>query len=355
MDRYVGLDVHAETCTLAVIGPSGRRLTSRVVETNGRALVDAVRAIPGQLHLCMEEGTQSAWLYKILEPHVAEIAVIVPKETRGAKDDLRDAWARAEELRTGAISTRVYKPRKHMAMLRCAARAYRLANQDLVPTKNRLKAVFRSRGIVVDAGVYDARARGEWLKKLVPAHRQLAECLGREIGRPATAEGRGRGVVAAGSENASDHTQAEDSAGHGTRADGAARGHRRDTRSLPEPAAVLELLRAGCRHAFVLGLEAWTGRTLGPWRGAPDARTDKEAASDPESGVQGGRAHGTQMSDQPLRQDYERMLQQGTKPNLARLTIARRIAAIVLSMWKHKEVYDPKRHKASATTYRAPS
>ncbi len=42
MDRYVGLDAHAETCTQAVMGPSGRRLTSRVVETNGRALVEAI-------------------------------------------------------------------------------------------------------------------------------------------------------------------------------------------------------------------------------------------------------------------------------------------------------------------------
>ena len=33
----------------------------------------------------------------------------------------------------------------------------------------------------------------------------------------------------------------------------------------------------------------------------------------------------------------------GTKPNLARLTIARQIAAIVLALWRSKEVYDPKR------------
>jgi hypothetical protein len=32
MDRYVGLDAHAETCTVAVMGPTGKRLTSRVVE-----------------------------------------------------------------------------------------------------------------------------------------------------------------------------------------------------------------------------------------------------------------------------------------------------------------------------------
>ena len=76
MDRYVGLDGHARSCTLGVIGPSGKRLKSMVVETNGQALVEAVRGIAGQVHLCLEEGTQSAWLYELLAPHVgaAELA-----------------------------------------------------------------------------------------------------------------------------------------------------------------------------------------------------------------------------------------------------------------------------------------
>ena len=72
-----------------------------VVETNGRALVEAVRGIPGRVHVCLEEGTQSAWLYELLKPHVAEIVVAVAPEKKGAKDDRRDAWARADELRTG--------------------------------------------------------------------------------------------------------------------------------------------------------------------------------------------------------------------------------------------------------------
>jgi len=40
MDRYIGLDAHASSCTVAVVGPSGRRLHSQVVETNAGALED---------------------------------------------------------------------------------------------------------------------------------------------------------------------------------------------------------------------------------------------------------------------------------------------------------------------------
>src|SRR5512139_1155022 len=124
MERYVGLDSHARSCTLGVMSGGGRRLQTLVVETNGRALVEAVRGIGGRVHVCLEEGTQSAWLYELLKPHVAEIVVSMPSKRKGSKDDQRDAWARAEELRIGAVETRVYKAPQRLAALRSAVRAY---------------------------------------------------------------------------------------------------------------------------------------------------------------------------------------------------------------------------------------
>jgi transposase len=56
----------------------------------------------------------------------------------------------------------------------------------------------------------------------------------------------------------------------------------------------------------------------------------------------------TQLPNEPLHGDYERMLRSGIKPNLAKLTLARKIAAMVLSMWKHQEAYDPQRHRSTA-------
>jgi transposase len=58
----------------------------------------------------------------------------------------------------------------------------------------------------------------------------------------------------------------------------------------------------------------------------------------------GAAMHVLKMSEHPLYLAYEKMLENGTKPNLARLTIARRIASAVLAIWKHKEEYDPARH-----------
>src|SRR5690349_7381380 len=61
-----------------------------------------------------------------------------------------------------------------------------------------------------------------------------------------------------------------------------------------------------------------------------------------------GAAHqvASQMTGHPLNGDYERLIQGGMKPNLAQVTIARRIAAAVLAMWKHGEVYEAKKHES---------
>ena len=48
MERYIGLDAHASSCTLAVVGPSGKRLGSHVVETNARALTRGAQGDPPQ-------------------------------------------------------------------------------------------------------------------------------------------------------------------------------------------------------------------------------------------------------------------------------------------------------------------
>ena len=91
MGRYIGMDVHAASCTLAVISEKGRKLRDYPIETNGQALVEAVRMIPGHKHLVFEEGLQSAWLYETLRPHVDEIVVAGITESRGPKSDKRDA------------------------------------------------------------------------------------------------------------------------------------------------------------------------------------------------------------------------------------------------------------------------
>jgi predicted NBD/HSP70 family sugar kinase len=57
MTRYIGLDVHASNCTLAVVTETGKRSSWEVVETTPAALIDAVKGVTGHKALLMEECT----------------------------------------------------------------------------------------------------------------------------------------------------------------------------------------------------------------------------------------------------------------------------------------------------------
>jgi transposase len=174
----IGLDVHAASCTVAIISQAGKRLKDFPVETNGQALVEAIRMIPGRKHLVFEEGLQSAWLYEILSPHVDETVVAGVTESRGQKNDTRDAYGLAEKLRTGALAKRIFKAPREFSLLRELARMHLTVVRDVVRVQSRLKSLYRSRGIPASGGsVYSAREREDWEKRLPASARRRAARL----------------------------------------------------------------------------------------------------------------------------------------------------------------------------------
>lgn len=54
----------------------------------------------------------------------------------------------------------------------------------------------------------------------------------------------------------------------------------------------------------------------------------------------------TANKQQPLYQKYLELVEAGTKPDMARLTLARKIAAISLAVWKKKEAYNPAAYRS---------
>jgi hypothetical protein len=59
MERYIGLNPHAASSTLAIVSETGKRLRDFPAETNGRGLLEAIRAIPGRRHRIFEEGPRA--------------------------------------------------------------------------------------------------------------------------------------------------------------------------------------------------------------------------------------------------------------------------------------------------------
>jgi transposase len=287
-------------------------------------------------------------LHEILEPEVSEIVVVSPPETRGAKDDLRDAWSRAEELRVGAIRTRVYKAPKHWTGLRSAAAIYRMAIQDVVRAKNRLKAVFRARGILADAGVYEEKGGGKWLKELpVTGHRPAAEWLARQLDQLGPLREEAEAWLLKEAKAHPIIKTLSTAPGMGP------------LRTAQMVAIVITPHRFRTRRQFwsYCGLAIVT-RSSSDWVPGPSGKWTRAVVRQTRGlnrkrqpvlkAIFKGAATTviTQLHGHPLHGDYERMVQSGIKPNLAKLSLARRIAAIVLAMWKREEVYDPERHKS---------
>lgn len=348
MEGYIGLDVHAQSCTLAVVSGTGRRLKQEVVETNGAALKQALRAIPSPKKICLEEGTQSAWLYELLRGEADDVVVTMPSKRPGPKDDARDALMLAESLRTNSGLRRVYKSVGPYSELRAAVRSYQLLRNDVMRVKNRLKALFRSRGLQPPrAAVYQERPEHDlWAEKLPKEHRHSAEVLLAEL----------QAIERLWAQ--ADERLLEASKAH------------RIVKLLSTAPAIGPIRSAVIvatvvtPHRFRTKRQFWAYCGLGiVMRSSADWVKDRKgqwvrAQTQQSLGLNRNRsgalkevfksaAHqvATLMTTHPLHQDYQRLVDGGLKPNLAMLTMARRLAAAVLAMWKNEEAYDPSRHK----------
>jgi transposase len=351
MQRYIGIDVHSKSCTVAVVDGTGKHVGQHVVETNGAALVECLKMIPGERHVCLEEGTQSAWLYEILTPHAQDLAVVNVTESRGPKSDERDAFGLAEKLRQGNLERRVFKELGPYRKLRELARVYAMVVRDVVRVQNRIKSFMRSRGVAVTGKtVYGSEGREAYVKKLPEGTREAVTTLyalydvEKEIRKRAEKELLQE-----------------------------ARGHRLagvlETCPGIGPIRAAQLLPIVVTpHRFRTARQFWSYAGLGiVMRSSADWVRD-QAGNWQHARVEKTRGlnlvHNHQLKaifkgaattvvkqwhDDPLYRDYERLLAGGTKPNLAKLTLARKIAAIVLAMWKQEEVYDPEKHRKPAT------
>ena len=167
--KFAAADVHAATTTFAVLDDSGKFVMETVVETKAESLLSVVKSITGAVHLTFEEGTHAAWLYDLVRPHVAELLVCNPRKNRndsGNKSDRIDARQLARWLRSGDLSP-VYHGHEGTKVLKELVRGYENLVADSVRTKNRLKAVYRSQGESTSGGdVYKLEHREEWLSKL---------------------------------------------------------------------------------------------------------------------------------------------------------------------------------------------
>ena len=167
--KFVAFDVHAKTTTFVVLNDRGKVVTQGVTETTASSLLSLVQGISGNVQLTFEEGTHAAWLYEILNGRVAKLVVCNPRKNRSRqenKNDRVDALQLARWLRSGDLSP-VYHGDHGTKTLKELVRGYENLVDDRTRVKNRLKAVYRSRGLLTPGrDVYKPDEREDWLSKL---------------------------------------------------------------------------------------------------------------------------------------------------------------------------------------------
>jgi len=144
--KYIGMDVHKETISIAVLTSSGKRVMESVIETRASTVVQFVQGLRGDLHVTLEEGTWAAWPYDLLRAHFVEVLVCDPRNALlnvGNKNDCIDAYKLAELLRSNLLRL-VYHGEHDVRTLKELSRSYLTLSGDLARVMTRLKAVYRS-------------------------------------------------------------------------------------------------------------------------------------------------------------------------------------------------------------------
>jgi transposase len=342
--KYIALDVHQSTISAAVLDGEGKLIQQAVLATQASTLLDFLAGLRGELHVTFEEGTHSAWLYDLLVRRVAKLVVCNPRKNAllkaGNKSDTVDARKLADLLRAGLLSP-VYHGQNSTAAVKHLGRSYAALTEDSTRIMGRLKALYRSQAIAC-AGQkpYGSRHREEWLAQLTESGLQrrarrlyqqldLVQELRREARHDLILECRKhreakllrsipwlgpiRAALLIGRVQTPHRFRSK-------RQFWAYCGLALETRSSADYQIVNGQLERRQKPVFIRGLNLNHNHDL--------KNLFKSAATTASA------------SSGPFRSFYENLLIKGMKPELARLTLARKMAAITLHVWKKGEPFD---------------
>ena len=350
--KYIGLDVHQASISVAVLEEDGRLVMQSVISTRASAMLEFLSGLRGTLQVTFEEGTYSTWLYDLLVRRVSKVVVCNPRKNallkKGNKSDRIDALKLAELLRSGMLAP-VYHGENSARTLQELTRSYLTLTQDTTRVMSRIKAIYRSQTIVYGGTkLYTRRHRPEWLNQLKqPGLLRRAERLYEQLDVLQQLRQQAKQELMVESQK---HTVCA------------------RLRTIPYlgpiRAAVLAA-RVQTPHRFRskrqfwgycgLGLETRSsadyqqidGR-LQPTRKKVLIRGLNVDHNHDLKNIFKGAAMSASIFPGPLQEFYQERVAAGIKPQMAQLTLARKIAAIALTIWKKGDSFDPAKLKTQA-------
>jgi len=350
--KYIGLDVHQATISVAVLDSSGKLVMEAILETKAETILQFIHGLRGSLRVTLEEGTCAAWLHDVLKPNVAQVLVCDPRKNAlikaGNKSDRTDARKLADLLYLDKLHP-VFHGETGNRALKELARSYLALTRDTTRVMNRLKALYRSWAIpCAGQRVYAPRYRSEWLAKISEAgvHRRAEiyyqqfdalRSLREQVRRDLLAEGRKHKAM-------------------------------KLLRQIPSigpirAALLIALMQTPHRFRTKRQLWAYCGLALktstsGEYRIVEGRlkRARKFLAirglnvnhNHDLKNIFKGAATRAAAVPGPFQEFHAGLVARGMKPTMARLTLARKIAAITLIVWKKGVDFDAEHLKQQA-------
>jgi transposase len=350
--KYIGMDVHKEAISIAVMDSAGKLVMESILETKAATILEFIQGLRGTLQVTFEEGTWAAWLYDLVKPYVTEVTVCNPRRNallnEGNKSDKIDARKLAELLR-GKLLKSVYHGQNGLRTLKELARSYLTISKDLTRVMNRVKALYRSWAIAC-AGqqVYAPHHRSEWLSKIRQAGvRRRAEYFYLELDALRALRQGVRGDLLAESRKHS-----------------ATKWLRQIPCIGPIRAALLiALIQTPYRFRTKRQLWTYSGLAIETHDSAQfryvagqlqrsrkpqQLRGLNENHNHDLKNVFKGAATMASRGAGPFHDFYQALLAKGMRPSMARLTLARKMATITLTVWKKGEGFDAKHLRQQA-------
>ena len=342
--KYIGMDVHKESISIAVMNAAGKIVMECIIETKASMIVQFIDGLRGDLYVTFEEGTSAAWLYDLLKPRVTKLVVCDPRKNKsmreGNQNDKIDARRLAELLRLDHL-TPIYHGEHGLRTLKELVRTYLAVTKDLARVTTRVKAIYRSWAIPCSGKqVYAVCHRADWLAKINhPGVRRRAEFYYLQLDALRVLRQSVRRELLTESKK-----------------------HKAWQRLCQIPsigpiraAVLLGILQTP--HRFRTKRQLWTYSGLGiETHSSADHRSvnGQLQRSNKQVFVRGlnrncnhdlknlfkSAATLASCKPGPFEEFYAALLAKGTGPEMARLTLARKIATIVLIVWKKGVCFD---------------
>jgi len=169
---YIGIDLAAKTCVAAVRDEEGKLVCVREFTTSEKNLVAFMQSVEGEASVLMEECDLAYWARRVILPHAEKVEVADPKRNAWihkdpVKNDKIDAKKLAEIAQLGTYHPVYHTPDEGIYALHLAVKAYDELTKKEVALKNQIKAKLRAQGIITESSrVYGVRGRAEALGRV---------------------------------------------------------------------------------------------------------------------------------------------------------------------------------------------